>query len=457
MALQFTDCKITIHNEKSLTVEYVENGATNREKLDISLDPYAALTVERLHAWINFGLKLQQERKQDSNAFDPIDLQVIGLNLYRILFGNEQVEEVFQRVYDRFLKTYQDQLARNNMDLRMRLLLVFEPDADRLGKLPWEFLFMPDKTNAMERGFFFAGKRTELILTRFVPPLGKFPPAKTEQLRILVAVYTPTGMGGISTDDLNSVLAKMKGIANAEVREVQNLSYDRLRSEIAGFCPHIFHFIGHGTDGKLSLVKVYDEADYDESLGENQIRWISSEEFKDLFSNDPSPKPLLVFLHACRGASATLEGTFISCARWLVNDIPAVVAMQHSISNQEAGTFAAKFYEQLGAGCEIDEAVRAGRVALGELYPRWRHPRFATPVVYLQKNDPLVRPVTIEKPLDGQQDVTVTSALRGGRPSGLRPTTAAPATASPAAAAPAAVAQSTTETYDRPENGADRQ
>jgi hypothetical protein len=250
----------------------------------------------------------------------------------------------------------------------------------------------------------------------------------------------------------------MKAIANAEVKEVENLGYDQLRNEIAGFCPHIFHFIGHGTDGKLSLVKVYNEADYDESLRENQVRWIPGDEFKDLFSNDPSPKPLLVFLHACRGASALSEGTFISCARQLVNDIPAVVAMQHSISNQEAGTFAAKFYEQLGAGCEIDEAVRAGRVSLGELYPRWRHPRFATPVVYLQKNDPLVHPVAIEKPADVQQDVTVASALRGGRPSGLRPASTAPATAPPASAPPAvAVAQSTIETYDRPENGADLQ
>ena len=138
MALQYTDCKITIHSEKSLTIEYQgEDEVKNRDKVDLELDPYAALTVERLHASINFKLKLQQERKQDGNAFDLIDLQVIGLNLYRILFGNDRVEKPFQGVYDRFSKTYQDELAKGNQDLRMRLLLVFEPGADRLGKLPW--------------------------------------------------------------------------------------------------------------------------------------------------------------------------------------------------------------------------------------------------------------------------------------------------------------------------------
>ena len=307
----------------------------------------------------------------------------------------------------------------------------------------------------MEQGFFFAGKRTDLILTRFVPPIGKFPSAKTEQLRILLAVYTPTGMGAISTVDLNRVRVEMNGIANARLEEVSNLSYDRLKDKIAEFCPHIFHFVGHGTEGKLSLVKVYGEDDYDEALEENQIRWISSEEFRNLFSNDAKPRPLLVFLHACRGASAALEGTFISCARKLVEDIPAVVAMQHSITNEHAAIFAAKFYERLGAGCEIDEAVRAGRYALGGIWPAWGHPRFTTPVLYLQKNEPLVHPVEREKPANGMPELTVSSPIRGAR--GLPPATAAPAAAPPSSAAPSNVAPTTAETYDRSEIRVDRQ
>src|SRR5713226_567097 len=123
MGPRYTNFKITIHSEKSLTIEYPEEGTTTREPLlDLPLDSCAAVTVERLHAWINFGLKLQQERKQDSNALDPIDLQVIGLNLYRILFCNQRVEKIFRRVYGGFEKIYQDEFAKGNTDLRMRML-----------------------------------------------------------------------------------------------------------------------------------------------------------------------------------------------------------------------------------------------------------------------------------------------------------------------------------------------
>jgi hypothetical protein len=73
------------------------------------------------------------------------------------------------------------------------------------------------------------------------------------------------------------------------------------------------------------------------------------------------------------------------------SDIPAVVAMQYNISVDDAGLFAKTFYEELGQGCDVAEAVRAGREALGTLFhPFYHHPRFGTPVVYLQTDKPIV-------------------------------------------------------------------
>ena len=85
-------------------------------------------------------------------------------------------------------------------------------------------------------------------------------------------------------------------------------------------------------------------------------------------------------LHACKGAASTSNETFNSCARELVYaDVPVVVAMQYNISNQDAALFAKTFYEALGKGRDIDEAVKAGRLALGNAFPVWAHPAIRNP------------------------------------------------------------------------------
>src|ERR1700751_5310304 len=163
MPLRYTDIKITVLNEKELAVEYSDKNETGvdvqkSQKCAMQLDPVARLTVERLHAWVNFGLRLVQERPSQSTVLDPVDLQVIGLNLFRILFGNPDVEQIFRRVHRNFERKYVDQLAKGDTSLRMRMLLVFQAEADLLSQLPWEFLFIPGDDGSLKNGFFFAGK-----------------------------------------------------------------------------------------------------------------------------------------------------------------------------------------------------------------------------------------------------------------------------------------------------------
>jgi hypothetical protein len=158
------------------------------------------------------------------------------------------------------------------------------------------------------------------------------------------------------------------------------------------------------------------DKDYDEKQGAYPARWLPSDQFQTLFNEH---RPRLVFLHACKGAYSDSQRAFQSVARQLVSaEIPAVVAMQYDISVQAASIFAQKFYEQLAQGSDIDEAVRAGRIELGnQIPPYWGHPCFGTPVVYLQTDGAIVLPI-VEVKANGKE-MTVESTPLTVRTTGV--------------------------------------
>src|SRR5438132_4118267 len=398
--MRYIDCTLTIEDLNNVTIEYPDRGKTYVERGSLSADAFAYLTIERLNYWVNFALRMQEDNarnKQEVMKDLMKDLQVIGLNLYGILFSGDNVKDHFGKTYQAFDKEYRQAKAalppNVTPELRMRLRLVFQKPAEKLATLPWEFLFIPGEGGDLKRGFFFAGQKTELILTRYVPEsewlnaTGAMP--KSERMRILVVVSSPSTLGRVDEKETQALLSQIESIPQVDVKKLLNPTYEQLSAAIdADEPPHILHFIGHGKPGALALVMGPNDPEYEESMGDDPPKWVTGEQFRYLFNTH---KPRLVFLHACKGATADSSEGLISTARELVYaEIPAVVAMQYSISNQDAGRFARKFYEELGKGREIDEAVKAGRMELGKVFPPWEHPRFGTPVVYLQTESPIV-------------------------------------------------------------------
>lgn len=389
----YHDCSLEISNDEDISIEYTDAGKTYVVEGKLSSDPFAYLTVIRLNHWVNYALRMQEQGSKE-RLYDIEDLQVIGLNLYSILFADDKIREKFNETYQNFVKEYEEskrEKPEEDPPLRMRLKLIFKKPAESLGRLPWEFLFIPPgKDRDMDDGVFFSGQKTELILTRFVPDLKLPYEIKQEKLRILIVVSrAEVGMGRIEEKETEELVQQIQGIPKAELTVLSDPTYTTLSQHIeTDIKPHILHFIGHGKPGELAIFKDPHEDDYDFDEDEPQVRWISSQQFRALFNRH---KPRLIFLHACKGAAPDSNEGFNSTARDLVYaDIPAVVAMQYNISNRDAGVFARKFYEELGKGSDIDEAVKAGRMELGNVFPRWEHPRFGTPVVYLQTEKAIV-------------------------------------------------------------------
>jgi hypothetical protein len=371
------------------TVTYIApNG--NHYRGEAVLDDLTKRLIDRLNQLIS------QDRCERE------DLELLGEFLYRVLLpvgdGLDQnnLRRQIERDYDFFAR------RRSDND-RFRVTLELHKEASDLAKYPWEFLFV----RWAERGFFLAGEQSDLILTRFVP---KVPPEiniKTEEpLRILVAFSHPYELGDIKSTVTTEVINDIKSLGNSEhieVRVEDNPTHNKLcqlmsREDVPGdaqeppenrarFRPDIFHFIGHGEPNKLALIRDEKAIALDEDKGKSRVEadWCDANQVVKLFNNHT---PRLVFLHACDGAKADSVTGLSDLARELVYDrVPIVIAMQYSIKNKDAALFARTFYERIRNNSEIDEAVRAGREALGQKQDKkgsWSDRRFGTPVVYLQ-------------------------------------------------------------------------
>jgi hypothetical protein len=399
--MEYVDCTLTIGDpgREYYAAYKVEFGSLIEGQL--SVDPLRRLTVERLNYWVdNYESYCNREV-----------LVLLGLHLYHILFDDKKLEDAFRTTLRDFgLKSRPEKGRPKSRGLRLRLKLIFTKDASKwLAGLPWEFTFVPFPD--LEQGFFLTGEREDFVLTRFVPEVGvkANPDLRRPPLRILIVFSQPKGFVELEEREVRSVLDGLKELetkGGVRVRELTNPTYAALRNAIEDEregLPHILHFIGHGEAGQLMLIKDKDDQDYDSAKGERQPYRTSSKELQALFANH---KPRLIFLSACKGAAST-EGrsisleSFMNTARdFVYAQVPAVVAMQYNIANIDAQTFAQKFYEEIGQGKGIDEAVKIGRMALGFRPPAWAHRRFGTPVVYLQSDEAIVFP----DPMDARQE-----------------------------------------------------
>jgi hypothetical protein len=100
--------------------------------------------------------------------------------------------------------------------------------------------------------------------------------------------------------------------------------------------------------------------------------------------------------------------------------------MQYSIRAYDAANFARMFYENLAKGADVDEAVRAGRHALGD--PEYNHPRFGTPVIYLRTEERLFKEISTKQAVAPSVE-PVTTPAPSSRPAAAVPSAVATAPA----------------------------
>jgi WD40 repeat protein len=255
---------------------------------------------------------------------------------------------------------------------RLRIVLRLHPA--ELAVLPWELLFS-------EQYGGYLCRRSPMVRYVGVPepvrPMTAPPP-----LRVLGMTALPGDLAALDADTerrrLEQVLAPLQTRGMISVDWVPGQSWQAAQDALYGGC-QVFHFIGHGgfdPDRGEGVIAFADER------GRRQLVGASS--LADLLSL-ADPMPRLVVLNSCQTGTGAAADVFSSTAATLVRTVPAVLAMQFAITDDAAAVFSRAFYQALVHNRGIDEAVRAGRIAL----TGWNADtlEWVTPVLYLRSRD----------------------------------------------------------------------
>lgn len=382
--------------------------AAGRTKIDPSSAPLAELLAS-----LGYG------------TISAANLQTLGAALYQSLFAGE-IGMLLNRALG-------ETIGNEVLGLRLRLRI----NPPELAALPWEFLYSP------ERRLFLAAS-VETPLSRYLnlpEPVRQL--AVPEKINLLVVI---TQNSGLDTTAERKMLEKMaQNIIDRSLettvffnqpqikRPVNNDNDEKRRGKITvDFLEgeatsaairaalrqkdyHILHYAGHGafkrkatsseavipqanarresfsaeahTQFQKDPSRMTDEAfiylDHAEKLTEP----ITAEQFAHFFTDYAFTR--LVFLNACQGATRSSHQALAGVAPQLVlRGVPAVVAMQEKIDNDDAILFATEFYAELCRerdGGQVEVAISRARKALLQEKPN--SAVFGNPVLYLRAEE----------------------------------------------------------------------
>jgi hypothetical protein len=283
----------------------------------------------------------------------------------RVLFG-----AVFQASAGALFLSSRNEVERAGG--RLRIVLRLHPP--ELAVLPWELLFS-------EHYGGYLCRRSPMV--RYVDaPEPVRPLTVTPPLRVLGMTALPGDLAALDADTeqhrLQEVLAPLQARGLVAVDWVAGQSWEVAQDALYAGC-QVFHFIGHGGFDPDRGEGVIAFAD---ARGRRQL--VGASALADLLSV-ADPMPRLVMLNSCQTAAGADTDVFSSTAATLVRTVPGVVAMQFAVTDDAAAVFSRAFYQALVRNRGVDEAVRAGRIALTGWNPDTLE--WVTPVLYLRSRD----------------------------------------------------------------------
>ncbi|MDP3289935.1 MAG: CHAT domain-containing protein, partial [Methyloversatilis sp.] len=250
-------------------------------------------------------------------------------------------------------------------------------DTPELGRLPWEFLYSPEKDD-----FLFSDRMKPVVrwldVDEPTPTLSISPP-----LRVLIAFAAPGGLAPLSIGDelarLDQALLPLTRRGLIGITRLENATLERLDEALLTVRPHVLHFIGHGDfnggDGLLLLESDTPDRAPDPLTG-RRLGVLLRNHLANL---------RLVFLNSCMGGAVSPVDPFGGIAQTLIRrGVPAVIAMQFAIPDKAAVELSRHFYRYLAAGQPVDAALTSARAFL---FARGHEVEWGAPALHMRSPD----------------------------------------------------------------------
>ncbi|MEI6430449.1 MAG: CHAT domain-containing protein, partial [Pseudanabaena sp. ELA607] len=338
----------------------------------------------------------------DGNGFSADYLEKIGRSLYKALFPTGEVSDLLQRSIA---------LAEKDSNPQLHIQIKFSAKVTELNRLPdypWEMVHDGQRFLAHHN----------VTFSRYIAHLSAPPKlSAVSPINVLLvssgASDEENGLAPLSKKEHEAVkkgLEKSQEDGHIRFREPEQASFKALEIYLTEHrgddAPHVLHFDGHGVFGKrcqnsecrtfygnlnltqckkcktaLSAPQGYllfepDEDDDDE----REANYVSAEEIGSLLrsirhgdSESQQGGVRLAVLSACKSAYALGgDSVFNGVAQSLIwHGVPAVVAMQYTVSVQSATAFANRFYRELGNKQSLAVATSQGREAMRKDQNQW--------------------------------------------------------------------------------------
>jgi hypothetical protein len=348
--------------------------------------------VHLLNRWLSgWDLIEGMSNRRFQSLLEPGTLEVLGAQLWQLVLANDVGEELRRRI-------------PGTGSPPLRLSIEFHDSAAAaLRGLPWEFLYDPEKR-------WFLATETELLLTRYVArPNGRAKVAQVgekEKLRALLIAALPDWPGfAYQREVLGTLRTALTDIKHLEVPPpIGAWRQDEIRKALEGEHFQIVHVVGicKGDPGKPLIY-----------LGEGGTNGFHDpSEFVDCLTAG-HPRPRLIILQLCDYEDGDATENFERMAPALIErEVPAVLALQYPPRRAEPDHvgLGKAFYQSLVDGNSIGKAVQESRRRLKDEHT---DRRFGTPVLYLQEDGALLRPL--------RRAETTEPAARPGAPAGRSP------------------------------------
>jgi hypothetical protein len=279
--------------------------------------------------------------------------------------------------------------------LRIRLMLRDDAPA----RLPWEYAYVARADTPADQkgpeGFLALDRRVSLVRYEVLgQEPGRLDPVGEGRLRLVALLASPDDPRYARLrleDEAAFIRAAVEDLPEIEPAIHTGATVRTLQDAITPGL-HIFHFAGHGefpdegtrgADGNPAgrgAIVLCDEDGRAREFPAEQLAW-----------NLRGRGVRLAVLGACESGRRGLNPWTGVATALTRAGIPAVVAMQYPIADENAIEFSRRFYRVLAAGQAIDAAVTDGRLAVADACGAG-NPDWGVPVLYLRADDGVLFP-----------------------------------------------------------------